>query len=154
MQNTPLVDLSIQQLKRAIAIRERIEHLERELNRIVGGERSAKLAVPPKKRRKLSAAARARISAAMKARWAKRGGPKRGSSKPVSPQVKSHSGSGQLKDRIIQALKAAGKSGVTIKDVAAKLGTSHGNVSYWFYTTAKGVEEIKKIDRGRFAWMS
>src|SRR5437016_1809527 len=146
MQNTPLADLSLQQLKRAIAIRERIEHLEWELNRIVGGERSAKPAVPPKKRRKLSAAARARISAAMKTRWARRRGPKPDSSRPVSPPARRQSGSGPLRDRIIEVLKAAGKSGVTIKDVAAKLGTSHGNVSYWFYTTAKGVKEIKKID--------
>jgi len=154
MQNTPLADLSLQQLKRAITIRERIEGFERELNRIVGGERSAKLAVPPKKRRKLSAAARAKISAAMKARWVRRRGPKQDSAKPVSPPARRQSGPGPLRDRIIQVLKAAGKSGVTIKDVAAKLGTSHGNVSYWFYTTAKGVKEIRKIARGRFAWMS
>jgi len=154
MQNTPLADLSLQQLKRAVAIRERIEELGRDLNRIIGGKRSIKPSATARKRKKLSAAARARISEAMKARWAKRRGPKRSFSRPESAQAKRQSGSGPLKDRIIQTLKAAGKSGVTIKDVAAKLGTSHGNVSYWFYTAGKGVKEIKKVARGRFAWMS
>ncbi len=59
-----------------------------------------------------------------------------------------------MKDRIVSALKAAGKSGVTIKDLASKLGNSYGSVNVWLRTTAKGIKEIKKVEPGRFAWVS
>ena len=72
MTTNPLAMLTVQQLKRAVAIREKIEGLEKVLSRIVGGPSSTpKNAAPRAKRKKLSAAARARISKAMKARWAK-----------------------------------------------------------------------------------
>ena len=54
----------------------KIEDLEKELNRIIGGQLSpanSGAPTPKRKRRKMSAAARAKISAAMKARWAKKG---------------------------------------------------------------------------------
>ena len=28
------------------------------------------------------------------------------------------------------------------------------NISVWFHTTAKGINEIKKVQPGRFAWAS
>ena len=74
MQSSPLADLSLQQLKQAVAIREKIESLEKELSRIIGGQPSTTMAgapTPIRKRRRMSAAARAKISAAAKARWAK-----------------------------------------------------------------------------------
>jgi hypothetical protein len=74
MQSSPLANVSLQQLKQAIAIREKIDALEKELSRIIGGQLSPAKAgapAPKRKRRKMSAAARAKISAAAKARWAK-----------------------------------------------------------------------------------
>jgi len=68
--------------------------------------------------------------------------------------MKSPSQRGQLKEQIIGSLKAAGKSGVTVKDLAADLGRSYGNISVWFHSTAKGVKEIRKVAPGRFAWAS
>ena len=59
-----------------------------------------------------------------------------------------------MKDGIVGALKAAGKSGVTIKDLASKLGKSYGSINVWLRTTAKGIKEIKKVEPGRFAWAS
>jgi transposase len=59
-----------------------------------------------------------------------------------------------LKERIVQTLKTAGKPGMTVKELAGKLGKSYGNVSVWFHTTAKGIKEIKKVEPGRFAWAS
>ena len=50
--------------------------------------------------------------------------------------------------------RPARKSGVTVKDLAAKLGKSYGNISVWFHTTAKGIKKIKKVEPGRFAWTS
>src|SRR5215510_3300643 len=106
MQPNTVTSLSLQQLKQVVVIRERIDALEKQLNRIIGGVSSA---LPG--RRKMSAAARARISAATKARWAKRKGKKRVS------RARKPSSRGQLKNRIIRALKSAGKSGVSIRDL-------------------------------------
>jgi hypothetical protein len=64
-----LIDLTINQLKRATAIKERIEALNKELQGILGA--SAKSGASPKKRRTMSAAAKKRIAVAQKARWAK-----------------------------------------------------------------------------------
>jgi hypothetical protein len=64
-------NLSAQQLRRAAAIKEQIQSLENELNRIFGSPTKIATAPAPKKRRKMSAAARAKISAAAKARWAR-----------------------------------------------------------------------------------
>ena len=89
----------------------------------------------------------------MKARWAKRKG-KKLVSRVAATKAKGRSPSAPLKARIVGTLKAAGKSGATIKDLAKKLGKSYGNISVWFHTTAKGIKEIKKVEPGRFAWVS
>jgi len=152
MPSDTFADLSLQQLKKAVTIREKIESLEKELSRIIGGKsRLAAAPTPKRKRRKMSAAARARISARMKARWAKRNGTKR-VAKPGAAKAKGRSRGAPLKDRIVQALKAAGKPGTTIKDLAGKLGKSYGNISVWFHTTGKAMKEIKKVAPGKFAW--
>ena len=73
-------------------------------------------------------------------------------SKAVAAKTKKPSPRAPLKERIVETLKASGKSGATVKDLAAKLGKSYGNISVWFHTTAKGIKEIKKVEPGRFAW--
>jgi hypothetical protein len=81
-------DISTARLRQAIAIRERIESLQSELAGIFGGGggrgrrgrrrgrrprrvAAVRAAKPRRKKRKLSPEARARISAAVKARWAR-----------------------------------------------------------------------------------
>jgi hypothetical protein len=64
-----LANLSAQQLRRAAGIKDKIDKLQNELNRIFGATVENQKA--PRKRRKMSAAARAKIGAAQKARWAK-----------------------------------------------------------------------------------
>ena len=68
-----LLSLTATQLKHAATIKEKITSLEKELVAILGGAPAAKApaAKPVKKKRKMSAAGRARVSAAQKARWAK-----------------------------------------------------------------------------------
>jgi len=72
---TKHINVSVQQLKRAVAVREEIEKLESELAAILGGSPSASTpssnGAPKKGRKMMSAAARAKISAAQKTRWAK-----------------------------------------------------------------------------------
>ena len=152
MQSNLLTTLSVKDLKQAVAIRERIEGLQRDLDRITGAQGApVKNGAPRRKQGKMSAAARARISAGMKARWAKRKGQQRVSTLAAA-KAKGRTPGAPLKERIVQTLRTAGKSGVTVKDMAAKLGKSYGNIGVWFHTTAKGIKEIKKIEPGRFAW--
>jgi len=68
-----LGSLSVTQLKQAITIKEQIEALESELASVLGGAAPAAVSAPSRagrKKRRMSAAARARISAAQRARWA------------------------------------------------------------------------------------
>src|SRR6266704_2474963 len=106
MQNNPLAGLSIQQLKRAVVIREKVEALQKELDRIIGGEPVGKGSAQPRKglRRPRS---RRRVSKATKRRSAK-----------AVVQRRTASPRGALKGRIIRALRAAGSNGVTVKDLA------------------------------------
>jgi hypothetical protein len=62
-----IYDLTINQLKRAAAIKEQIDELNKELRAILGAPTKSRAA--PKKKRRLSAAAKKRIAAAQKARW-------------------------------------------------------------------------------------
>jgi hypothetical protein len=62
-------DLSAKQLRQAAQLKERIDSLEAELARILGASTASMSAAPG--RRKLSAAAIAKIRAGQKARWAR-----------------------------------------------------------------------------------
>ena len=67
-----LSDLSAAQLRRAAALKERIEKLHKELTSILGSASPAPAAGDGgRKKHKRSAAARARMAAAQTARWAK-----------------------------------------------------------------------------------
>jgi len=81
-----LQTVSIEQLKQAIAIKSEIAVLEQKLAKIIGGKTEPKLEAPVKKgRKKMSPAAKAKIAAAAKARWAKLKGT---ASAPVASVVK------------------------------------------------------------------
>ena len=66
-----LRDLTVAQLRKAAVIKERIEQLEKDLTGILGIPEAMTVGGVVRRRRKMSAAARAKISAAAKARWAK-----------------------------------------------------------------------------------
>lgn len=68
-----MTNLSANQLRRAADIKDELESLETELSRLLG---NADGPAAPRKRRKMSAAARAKIAAAQRARWAKQNGTK------------------------------------------------------------------------------
>jgi hypothetical protein len=75
--NSSLANLSAAQLRRAAALKERIQSLEKELAKLFGAPTEEKPAPVRKKRKRMSKAARALISAAQKARWAKLKGSKK-----------------------------------------------------------------------------
>jgi len=64
-----LLDLTINQLKRAAAIKEQIEALNKDLRSILGAP--AKSRAAPMKKRTMSASAKKNIATAQRARWAK-----------------------------------------------------------------------------------
>jgi len=63
-----IIDLSSQDLRRIAKLKEKIDSLQRKLSRIVDG---AGVATGAKRKSGMSAAGRARIAAAQRARWAK-----------------------------------------------------------------------------------
>jgi len=67
-----MINITAQQLRKAADIQEKIQSLQEELGQLLGGEvpTPAQTTEAPKKR-KFSAAAKARMRAAQKARWAK-----------------------------------------------------------------------------------
>jgi len=72
-----IANLSAKQLRRAAAIKDKIQSLENKLSHILGSPAKVAVEAAPKKRRhKMSAAGRAKIAAAQKARWAKTKGQK------------------------------------------------------------------------------
>lgn len=58
---------------------------------------------------------------------------------------------GSTKASILGALKEAGKTGVTAKDLSAKLGLKNQNVHVWFATTGKKIPGLKRFGPGRWA---
>lgn len=75
-------DLSVAQLKQAIDIREQIETLETQLAALFGRKAGRPSLKGVRRKHRMSAAGRARIAAAARARWAKyRGGAKKGRKK-------------------------------------------------------------------------
>ncbi len=85
--NSLLANYSVRQLKQAITIRAKIESLEHKLNQLFGSAAGAPAKGARRARRKVSAAGRARMAAAQKARWAKLKG-KRGAGSGRKPRRK------------------------------------------------------------------
>jgi len=63
-----LLDLTINQLKRAAAIKEQIDKLNKDLRAIFGAPASSR--ATPKKKQTMSASTKRKIAAAQKVRWA------------------------------------------------------------------------------------
>ena len=66
-----IINLSAHQLRHAADLKEKIAALEKELNQAFGSPPVPAVTAAPTKKRGMSASARAKISAAVKARWAK-----------------------------------------------------------------------------------
>jgi len=100
---TSISSLSVQQLRKAAKLKEKIQSLEKELGKILGASTAPVAQAVPAKKRKLSAAGRAAIRAAVKARWAKQKGLK----SPAKPAPKTRSKmSASARARISAAMKA------------------------------------------------
>jgi len=117
-----LFDLSPNQLKRAAAIKEQIDRLNAELRGIFGGLNNSRPAQG--KTRTMSAAAKRKIAAAQKARWAnfRRGKLTKGSSAKATKNAKSPATRAKLsaKMKAYWAAKRAGKGATSKNQTKAK----------------------------------
>ena len=82
------------------------------------------------------------------------GSPSKKSGVTVRPKKRMARRGGKLKERLLKALEAAGKAGLTVKDLAANLKANPASVSVWFYTTGKKIKGIKKIGPAHYAYSS
>lgn len=101
-----ITNLSLAQLKEIVSVKEQIGNLEQKLSKLLGGKALTSVIAPAKKtRRKMSAAARAKIAAAQKARWAKAKGTGKAAptAKPAKKTKRTLSPEGRA--RIVAALK-------------------------------------------------
>ena len=108
-----IINLSIEQLKQAISIKEEIATLEQKLASFINGkslQEAAAVVVPAKRgRKKMSPEAKAKIAAAATARWAKIKGtaPAPAKSAPTAKPAKGKRVlSPEGRARIVAALKA------------------------------------------------
>jgi hypothetical protein len=88
-----IIGLSAQQLRQAADLQEQIHDLQAKLNTILGGEVSAPALGKAPKKRRMSAAGRAAIRAAQKARWAaikgKQSKPAKKAKRKLTPAMKA-----------------------------------------------------------------
>jgi hypothetical protein len=80
-------------------------------------------------------------------------GRKPGSRAQAKPGKAKRAKRGALKAAIIGLLQGAGKTGITVKDLTAKLGLGYSRVFAWFYKTGASIKEIKKAGPGKYAWV-
>jgi hypothetical protein len=125
-----IANLSISQLKQALDIREKIESLERELNGISDGEIPAPVAPAQQGRRRMSPAARARIAAGARARWARVKGTADTASAPPKKARRKLSAAGRA--AIVAATKArwarwAGAKGARVTTKLVKKSDRRGS---------------------------
>ena len=113
-----IAELTTSQLNRIIAIKEQIEELQGQLDSIANGSDVPIPMIAPKRRRRMSRAGRARISAAVKARWANYN--RKANSKPAKKGKRRLSAAGRA--AIIAGTKArwAKIKGTTAAPKAAK----------------------------------
>src|ERR1035438_5628767 len=111
-----ITNLSVQQLRQAADLKDKISALETELNQLLGSTAQSAAVKPatakaPKKKGGMSAAGKARIAAAQKARWAKVKAAKPEAKavaavKPAAPAKKKFTMSAAAKAKISAAAKA------------------------------------------------
>jgi len=58
---------------------------------------------------------------------------------------------GKVKEAVLKELKAAGKKGITVKEIATKLDTKPANIHAWFHSTGKKIAAIKKHAGGKYS---
>ncbi len=61
---------------------------------------------------------------------------------------------GEIAKQILGVLSAAGREGISVQEIASKIGANYRNIHVWFSSTGKKNPQILKIGRGKFSLMS
>jgi hypothetical protein len=81
------------------------------------------------------------------------GGQPQPSVKPAPKRrAKKRAKHGQVKNTILNLLKQSGKKGITVKEIAGKLGVGINRIHTWFYNARKSFKQIKKVGPGKYCW--
>jgi hypothetical protein len=56
---------------------------------------------------------------------------------------------GQFKDSVLATVKSAGKAGISVKEIAKKLGLDPQRIYAWFNATGKKVKAVRRWPRPR-----
>jgi hypothetical protein len=70
--------------------------------------------------------------------------------RPALKMRRRQTGRGELKQKIISALRAAGKRGASIGDLSKRLRVKRANLYVWFNGTGRNVRAIKKIGPAKY----
>lgn len=60
---------------------------------------------------------------------------------------------GELKQRIFQALEAAGSTGMRVRDLAVAIGSKPATLHSWFQFARKSIPAIRKAGKGRYRFV-
>lgn len=71
-------------------------------------------------------------------------------SAPAGSARKPRAGRGELKQRILAALAAAGDAGMAVRDLATRLGAKSSALHSWFQFARKSIKGVRKAGRGRY----
>jgi ATP-dependent DNA ligase len=106
-----MINATPQQLRKAADLQEKIQSLQKELGQLLGGEVStpAQPTEAPKKKGKMSAAARAKMRAAQIARWAKIKGTAP-AAKPAKKRKMSAQGLANIRAGVAKRMAAQGNA--------------------------------------------
>lgn len=78
----------------------------------------------------------------------------RGKAKRAAKTAKPRKTRGTVKEAVVELLKSAPPSGISVENIATALKRKPASLHVWFYTTGKTIKEIKKIGRGIYAWVA
>jgi hypothetical protein len=119
-----MIYITPNQLRKAADIQEKIQELQEELGQILGGSDETAPTEARSKGRKVSAAGRARMRAAQKARWAKIKGTAPSSEPALKPRKRKLSAEGLANIRAGVAKRMAAKGKAQVTKAARKRGMS------------------------------
>jgi transposase-like protein len=61
---------------------------------------------------------------------------------------------GRFTESVLKVLKEAGKGGITIKEIAAKLGRNPAAIHTWFYNAGKAKrKDVKNLSPAKWQWV-
>ena len=75
------------------------------------------------------------------------------SAAPARPAASPRAQHGELKQRILGALAAAGDAGMAVRDLATALGAKSSALHSWFQFARKSIKGVRKAGRGRYRFV-